>query len=51
MRRAQKVTDEAFTYVCGIIRPGLTEMELRTLTAIAARPSRAALVPVAARVP
>ena len=29
MRRAQKVTDEAFTYMCGIIRPGLTEMELR----------------------
>ncbi len=29
MRRAQKVTDEAFEHMCGVIRPGMTEMELR----------------------
>ena len=29
MRRAQAVTDEAFLHMCEVIRPGLTEMELR----------------------
>lgn len=29
MRRAQKVTDDAFLHMCEVIRPGMTEMELR----------------------
>ena len=29
MKAAQAITDAAFTHMCGIIRPGLTEMELR----------------------
>lgn len=30
MRRAQSITDAAFTHMCGFIRPGLTEKEVRT---------------------
>ncbi|WP_085830297.1 M24 family metallopeptidase [Collinsella vaginalis] len=30
MRHAQSITDAAFTYMCGFIRPGLTEKQLRT---------------------
>ena len=29
MRRAQEVTDEAFDHICGFIRAGLTEQEIR----------------------
>lgn len=29
MRRAQQVTDEAFSYICGRITPGLTELQIR----------------------
>ena len=29
MRAAQKVTDEAFTHMCGYIKPGMTEQEIR----------------------
>ncbi|OUO34639.1 aminopeptidase P family protein [Olsenella sp. An290] len=29
MRRAQEVTDAAFEHICGFIRPGLTEQEIR----------------------
>ena len=29
MRAAQAVTDEAFSHMCGVIRPGVTEMQLR----------------------
>ncbi|MDY2778110.1 MAG: Xaa-Pro peptidase family protein [Collinsella sp.] len=30
MRAAQKITDAAFTHMCGFIRPGLTEKQIRT---------------------
>ena len=30
MRRAQAITDAAFAHMCGFIRPGLTEKEIRT---------------------
>ena len=29
MRAAQKITDEAFEHICGYIRPGLTEQQIR----------------------
>ena len=29
MRRAQKITDAAFTHICGFIKPGLTEQQIR----------------------
>lgn len=29
MRQAQAITDEAFQYICGFIRPGLTEREVK----------------------
>ena len=30
MRHAQSITDAAFTHMCGFIKPGLTEKEIRT---------------------
>lgn len=30
MRHAQSITDAAFTHMCGFIRPGLTEKQIRT---------------------
>ena len=30
MREAQKITDAAFEHICGFIRPGLTEKEVKT---------------------
>ena len=29
MRHAQKITDAAFTHICGFIKPGLTEQQIR----------------------
>ncbi len=29
MRQAQKITDDAFTYICGYIKPGMTEQQIR----------------------
>jgi len=29
LRRAQEITDEAFEHICGFIRPGLTEQQIR----------------------
>lgn len=29
MRAAQRITDDAFTHMCGFIKPGMSEMELR----------------------
>ena len=29
MRRAQEITDDAFDHICGFIRPGLTEQQIR----------------------
>jgi Xaa-Pro aminopeptidase len=31
LREAQKITDAAFTYICGEIHPGMTELELRAM--------------------
>ena len=29
MRQAQKITDDAFTHMCGFIKPGMTEQDIR----------------------